>query len=55
VKIEFEKTEISLTASLGVAHYSEGCNTIDELLACADQALYDAKRGGRNQVSEWCE
>jgi len=55
VNIDFGKIKISLTASLGVAHYSEGYNTIEDLLACADRALYEAKRGGRNQVSEWCE
>lgn len=38
-----------LTVSLGVATYHPGC-TMDELLSEADQALYQAKQGGRNQV-----
>lgn len=39
-----------ITASIGVATYFEHSENIDELLEIADQAMYSAKRNGRNQV-----
>lgn len=39
-----------ITASIGVATYLEHSNKIDELLEITDQAMYAAKRNGRNQV-----
>lgn len=41
---------ISITVSIGVSSYSDRINTPDELLQEADQALYSAKRDGRNIV-----
>lgn len=38
-----------LTASFGVAAYASGL-TPDQLVRAADEALYEAKRGGRNRV-----
>lgn len=43
---------ISLTVSIGVADFSEPkVGTAEDLLDCADRALYRAKAGGRNLVS----
>jgi diguanylate cyclase (GGDEF)-like protein len=45
------KTSIQVTASFGIAAYP--CSEIKEarvLVAAADQALYQAKKGGRNRV-----
>lgn len=39
-----------ITASIGVATFLEHSDKIDELLEIADQAMYVAKRNGRNQV-----
>lgn len=39
-----------ITASIGVATFCEHSDKIDELLEIADQAMYEAKRNGRNQV-----
>ena len=40
-----------LTVSIGVASYHEGCQA-EDLLSTADNALYRAKRNGRNQVAQ---
>lgn len=39
-----------ITASIGVATFLEHSENVDELLEIADQAMYIAKRNGRNQV-----
>lgn len=41
---------INFSISLGVAAYPEHGKTPDDLTRCADQALYRAKRDGRNRV-----
>lgn len=40
-----------ITISIGVAGYPEHAETIDELLARADKALYRSKNEGRNRVT----
>ena len=44
---------LKLTASIGVAPIVAGTLTADELLINADLAMYDAKEGGRDQVSDF--
>ena len=41
---------IRVTISIGVAVPSQARRTLDDLLAAADHALYQAKRSGRNRV-----
>ncbi|HZP66212.1 MAG TPA: GGDEF domain-containing protein [Rudaea sp.] len=43
--------EFAVSASFGVASASQAGHELKDLLAHADVALYDAKRGGRNRVS----
>jgi len=43
---------INISASIGIAEYSEE-STPEVIIAQADQALYAAKRGGRDQVCVW--
>jgi len=45
-----QNLKINLTISVGVATYSVTDKTIDNMLQKADQALYQAKYQGRNQV-----
>ncbi len=41
-----------ITISVGVAHYPEHGQTVQELVKAADEALYDAKACGRNTVRQ---
>ncbi|MNE97388.1 response regulator PleD [compost metagenome] len=40
----------SQSVSIGVATHEVGGYTLSRLLSLADEALYDAKKGGRNRV-----
>lgn len=48
--IEGEFGRVRVTASLGVATWPDNAGAMDDLLEAADQALYEAKRKGRNRV-----
>lgn len=39
-----------LTVSAGLASYTPAMHSVDELVAAADQAMYAAKKGGRDRV-----
>lgn len=41
---------LSVTVSIGVSALTADCDSLDALLAQADDRLYTAKRGGRNRV-----
>lgn len=41
---------LSVTISLGVSHFPENGKTLTEIMTIADNALYEAKRNGRNRV-----
>ena len=42
--------QISITVSIGISHMQKSSGSLDALLTQADQAMYAAKRAGRNQV-----
>jgi diguanylate cyclase (GGDEF)-like protein len=48
--LRHEGAEIEVTASIGVATYGPDLPTVAAILRAADEALYAAKSGGRNQV-----
>ena len=48
--LEIEGIELRLTVSVGVAQKMPGMVSPEELLKVADEALYRAKREGRNRV-----
>jgi diguanylate cyclase (GGDEF)-like protein len=51
--IETASGLINITISLGIATSAPDLATIDDLIWRADQALYAAKRAGRNRVYAW--
>ena len=46
-------TNFEVTASVGIAHYPKDGSSFSELYHCADLALYDAKRKGKNCYSQY--
>jgi diguanylate cyclase (GGDEF)-like protein len=44
---------VNLTVSIGVATFPDDAESEEKLIGAADQALYDAKHAGRNQVRRW--
>lgn len=50
MKHVYQGIEISVTVSLGVAEMNTGMLPFESLLKKADEALYEAKRTGRNRV-----
>lgn len=48
--LRHEGVEIEVTASIGVAAYCPELSSVAAILRAADEALYAAKAGGRNQV-----
>ncbi|HDR06390.1 MAG TPA: diguanylate cyclase [Candidatus Coatesbacteria bacterium] len=50
IAVPEERSSFTITSSFGVAAFPEHCRTAEELVSCADKALYAAKEGGRNLV-----
>lgn len=46
-------SKLSLTLSIGIATYPYDAKTKEDLISRADEALYYAKRNGRNQACLW--
>jgi diguanylate cyclase (GGDEF)-like protein/PAS domain S-box-containing protein len=42
---------VTVSASIGITVYPDDATEIDELLKCADQSMYVAKKAGRNRFS----
>ena len=55
LRVSYEGHELQMTISMGVAVYPQHAHDEEELLICADRALYFSKRDGRNRVSVYQE
>ncbi|GAB57324.1 sensor domain-containing diguanylate cyclase [Rheinheimera nanhaiensis] len=51
-RVAFEQQQLLATISLGVTGFTSGLSS-DQLIQQADEALYSAKRQGRNQAVAW--
>jgi diguanylate cyclase (GGDEF)-like protein len=49
--VDAERTEVSVTVSVGYAMFPANAKSLDELVEAADQALYKSKAAGRNRVT----
>jgi len=49
-RFQADDRRFSVTISIGIAGYPQHASTMDELLEKVDQALYEAKRAGKNAV-----
>ncbi|MEE6133359.1 sensor domain-containing protein [Priestia sp. GS2] len=48
---QVDKYELNVTTTIGVAMYPTDGTTVQELIECADIALYEGKRAGKNNVT----
>jgi diguanylate cyclase (GGDEF)-like protein len=53
LELDHEGQQVSVTMSLGLAVFPEDGDDIPLLIQRADQALYQAKRQGRNRTAAW--
>jgi diguanylate cyclase (GGDEF)-like protein len=53
MQVSHQEVEIAATLSIGAAIFPAHGATGEAVLACADQALYQAKHSGRNRVVIW--
>lgn len=51
VVVPFQGEKITITVSLGISRYRQNEQSIEEAGKRADRALYQAKTGGRNQIT----
>lgn len=47
-----DRLDSSVTVSIGLSTYPRDAETIDEIISLADEALYEAKKAGKDMVAE---
>lgn len=53
LELQFGTTPVPVTISLGIAAFPRDADSLEQLVSCADQALYRAKADGRNRTLVW--
>lgn len=48
--LSFDRQSIYFSSSMGIAHFPDDAASADDLMRCADMALYKIKRGGRGSI-----
>jgi diguanylate cyclase (GGDEF)-like protein len=51
IRLSVTDETVAISASAGVAHAGDGAATAEAILKRADEALYSAKRAGKNRVA----
>jgi diguanylate cyclase (GGDEF)-like protein len=51
MNFEFNGRKIPVTVSLGIAELESHRQSLDEIVSCADDALYKSKHNGRNRTT----
>ncbi len=54
-RLTWNEHKIGITLSLGVAEFDSQTDSLDKLIQRADQAMYEAKNGGRNRTQVFGE
>jgi diguanylate cyclase (GGDEF)-like protein len=49
--IAVDRHELHVTASVGISVYPDAADSVADLIRCADEAMYDSKRAGKNRFS----
>ncbi len=52
-KVDFQGRTLEICASVGYAIFPKDGNTFEEVIACADLALYDSKSRGRRKIGKY--
>lgn len=55
MQVRFDDKTLQVTASFGIASYPDDATNASDLIACADKALYTAKRTGRNKIVDYTD
>ena len=53
--IRLEEASVSITASIGIGRFPEDGATAQDLMKCADMAMYKAKERGKNRYCFWSD
>jgi len=53
LRLQHQNEMVGVTISIGLAVYPADSEMMQTLIDCADQALYQAKAGGRNRTVTW--
>jgi diguanylate cyclase (GGDEF)-like protein len=46
-----DRHQLRVTASVGISVYPDAADSVADLIRCADEAMYDSKRAGKNRFS----
>ncbi|MBN2040318.1 MAG: PAS domain S-box protein [Spirochaetes bacterium] len=49
--IELEEQTFNISASIGIAFYSDDCTEMEQLIKLADEAMYTVKKSGKNSYA----
>ena len=48
--VEWNSVSLAISASIGVALFPEDATSLENLIRCADEAMYQSKKGGKKEL-----